>query len=155
MIKWKEIIIKVKLIWFITKSNFTVPLIQMSTVCLICLWEYWLSQCSLVSRIYLYLVEMITDIEGGKQNARVYNACVLIYMEIDISSHKTSLMNNVKIRISLFVVFISLNNIVYVLLKIWLSHCIWVFCLPVRLPCMEVSLEARKRCEIICNYSYR
>lgn len=83
------------------------------------------------------------------------NACVLIYMELDISSHKTSLMNNVKIRISLFMVFINLNNIVYVLLKIWLSRCIWVFCLPVRLPCMEVYLEVRKRCEIICNYSYR
>lgn len=83
------------------------------------------------------------------------NACVLIYMELDISSHKTSLMNNVKIRISLFMVFINLNNIVYVLLKIWLSRCIRVFFLPVRLPCMEVYLEARKRCVTTVTDNYQ
>ena len=83
------------------------------------------------------------------------NACVHIYMEIDISSHKTSLVNNVKLIISLFMVFINMNNMVYMLLKICLSHCIWVFYMPVRLyHVWTEDLGARKRCEIICNYSY-
>lgn len=68
-------------------------------------------------------------------------------MEIDISRHKTRLVNKEKLTISLFMVFRNMNNnMIYVLLKIFVCfHVYGYFACPVRLyHVWTVHFEARK-----------